>query len=494
MKGFAPSFREGAGFLDMRRALTLSALVLAFAWPGGEARADEPPIRSNAYTVDIFQGPLLAPLRMTGLGGAFAAYAEGVDAIAANAAAPAVREPYSVTWVDYDLSFSFYLPSAFNGTDFDNDGKVGFRYDNFNFLTLGASLQAGRFGIGVLADFEAYDLTPHADDGDPHVTAILAKVHAVAGWSFFDGQLTLGGGVRGVLLSFDALETRDSAPTNVLAMSGVAPEVGVLFRPNWRPWRIGATYRMAVEGRGARTLAPDPDGIARAGGFIVPDVVRLPWEVQLGFALQVGPRPLNPRWIDPQQHKARLIEQIAEERAMRAEGYAAELSLLEDESARREHEEELRHIETELRREEDERLSDASLRYERRVRYWNWPRERITVLGDLLVTGPSENAVSLESFFSQVDKRSGERMTLTPRLGIEGEPVPDYLQTRIGTYIEPSRYAGRAARQHFTFGFDIRLGAWTMFGLAPNQIWRVSGAVDLAPRYRNMGLSIGGWH
>lgn len=458
-----------------------------------EARAEEPPpIRSNDYTVDIFQGPLLAPLRMTGLGGAFSAYAEGVDAIAANAAAPAVREPYSVSYIDYDLSFSFYFPGAFSSTDFDNDGQIGFRYDNFHFLTLGASVQAGPFGMGVLADFERYDTTAGADE--PHLTATLAKVHAVMGWTFLDGQLSLGGGVRAVVLSFDARARGESLSTNVLSMSGLAPELGLLIRPNWQPFRIGLTYRMPVEGRGAKRAEPDADGIARAGGLIVPETVRLPWELQAGFALQVGPRPLNPRWIDPHAHKARIIERIEEERALRAEGYAAELSLIDDETERQAHADELAAIEKDLRDEEGERLSDASLRHERRVRYWNWPRERITVLGELLATGPSRNAVSLESFFSQIDRQSGERITLTPRFGIEGEPVPDYLQTRIGTYIEPSRYRGRSARQHFTFGFDIRLGAWSALGLAPNHIWRVSGVVDLAPRYRNMGVSIGAWH
>jgi len=470
-------------------------LALALFSLSGQARADDPPpIRSNDFTLDVFQGPLLAPLRVTGLGGAFAGYAEGVDAIASNAAAPAVREPYSVSFIDCDLSFSFYLPSAFKSTDFDNDGQVGFRYDNFTFLTLGASLQIGRFGMGVLADFETYDLSPHAQEKDPHVLASLGKVHAVAGWTLLDGQLSLGGGVRAVILSFDATQPLTGTEENVLAMTGVAPEIGVLIRPNWQPFRIGATYRMAVEGKPAGEPKPDADGVVRAGELVVPDRVRLPWEVQLGFALQVGPRPLNPRWIEPFAHKSRVRAQIQEERALREEGYQAELSLIEDEVARAFRAAELADEEAKLRERENERLTDESLRGERRARYWNWPRERITVLGEILVTGPSENAVSLEAVFSQVNKESGGRTTITPRLGIESEPVPDYLQTRLGTYIEPSRYAGRAARQHFTFGGDLRLGHWGVFGLAPHQIWRVSGVVDLAPRYRNLGLSIGAWH
>lgn len=469
-------------------------LALALVLLSGPARAEDPPIRSNDFTLDVFQGPLLAPLRATGLGGAFAGYAEGVDAIASNAAAPAVREPYSVSFIDYDLSFSFYLPSAFKSTDFDNDGQVGFRYDNFTFLTLGASVQIGHFGFGILGDFETYDLTPRAQGRETQIFATLGKLHMVAGWTFLDGQLSVGGGLRAVVLSFDASQPDGVASDEILSMTGVAPEIGILVRPNWKPYRIGLTYRMAVEGEHEGEVRPDHDGIVRAGALIVPRKVRLPWEVQLGFALQLGPRPLNPRWLEPRAHKAKMREQIAEERAQREEAYEAELSAIEDEVDRAFRAAEIADTEARLRAREQERLEDESLRAERRARYWNWPRERITVLGEILVTGPSDNAVSLESFFAQVHKQSGGRPSFTPRLGIESEPVPDYLQTRLGTYIEPSRYEGRPARQHFTFGADLRLGRFSLFGLAPHQIWRVSGAIDLAPRYRNLGVSIGAWH
>lgn len=482
-----------SNFVKKPSLALLSAAAVAMA-PSLEARGEGAPVRDNAYTLDIFQGPLLAPLRVTGLGGAFAGYAEGVDAIASNAAAPAVREPYSVTFIDYDLSFSFNLPSAFNGTDFDNDGRVGFRYDNFTFVTLGASAQAGPFGIGFLADFETYDLTPHAAIDDPHVTATLGKVHAVAGWSFLDGQLSVGGGARAVVLSFDATGPRESSETNVLSMAGVAPEVGVLIRPNWQPFRLGATYRMAVEGRGASKEGADSDGVVRAAGLIVPEKVRLPWELEAGFALQVGPRPLNPRWRDPHAHKAEVAKTIAEARRVREVSYEAELAQIDEEGSRARRAEEIEAIEADLRSDEAASLRNETLRAERRDLYESFPRERITVLGELLVTGPSRDAISLESFFSQTRRPSGDRISLTPRLGIEGEPVPGFLQTRFGTYVEPSRYQGHAARQHFTFGFDFRLGKFSPLGLLPNHVWRVSGAVDLAPRYRNMGLSIGGWH
>jgi hypothetical protein len=72
--------------------------------------------------------------------------------------------------------------------------------------------------------------------------------------------------------------------------------------------------------------------------------------------------------------------------------------------------------------------------------------------------------------------------------------VPDRLQTRIGTYIEPSRFARHLARQHFTFGLDLKLFPFSPFGLFGDQIWRLGGFIDLAPRYQNFGVSIGAWH
>jgi hypothetical protein len=72
--------------------------------------------------------------------------------------------------------------------------------------------------------------------------------------------------------------------------------------------------------------------------------------------------------------------------------------------------------------------------------------------------------------------------------------VIDALQLRTGSYIEPSRYDDGRSRQHFTFGFDVRLGAWSAFGIAGDQIWRFTSALDLAPRYQNFGVSVGAWH
>jgi hypothetical protein len=445
---------------------------------------------------------VLAPARATALGGAFAAYAEGVDAIASNAAAVAVRTPYSFDWADYDLTLGVSFPAALRNNDFDNDGAVGFTYQNFLFYTLGAQLQLGAWGVGLLGDFQTYDLLPAQRAGDRQVNETLGKLHAVVGRSFFGGQLALGGGARAVTFSIDSQQ--NGASTTDLEMQGLAPELGVQIRPDYLPWRLGATMRAAVEGRVTATTAGPPPSSGLP--LIRPAGVNLPWELVVGAAIQLGPRPLNPQWLNPHDEEALERRQIAAERAARRAAQEHELDGVCDATARTERSRALALQEKFIRREENERLTEGRkrLRDERRARYTNWARERITVLIELLVSGPSSDAIGLESYFSAqaaliqttpiLDfRRSGQSVSYSPRLGFEGEPVPNWLQTRFGTYIEPSRFGG-LARQHFTFGFDVKLAPWSGFGLFGDQIWRIGGVADLAPRYQSFGVSIGAWH
>jgi hypothetical protein len=236
--------------------------------------------------------------------------------------------------------------------------------------------------------------------------------------------------------------------------------------------------------------------------------VNLPWEVQVGAAIQLGPRPLNPQWINPRDEEATHRRQIAAARAARRVAQELELDAICDAEARAERARAFAVQEKFMRREENERFAETGkrLRDERRARYVNWPRERITVLVELLVSGPSADAIGLESYFAGQAalaqpvppptfdfRRSGQTVSYSPRLGFEGEPVANWLQTRFGTYIEPSRFGGHA-RQHFTFGFDLKLAPWSGFGLFGDQIWRIGGVADLAPRYQSFGVSIGAWH
>ena len=104
-------------------------------------------IQTSDYSLDLFQGPVLAGSRITGLAGAYSALAEGAEGHSFNAAAPVVRTPYSMRRTDWDATAGVTFPSSVSGTDFDNNGRTGFTYGNFVFLTAGGQIQDRRAGV-----------------------------------------------------------------------------------------------------------------------------------------------------------------------------------------------------------------------------------------------------------------------------------------------------------------------------------------------------------
>jgi hypothetical protein len=118
---------------------------------------------------------------------------------------------------------------------------------------------------------------------------------------------------------------------------------------------------------------------------------------------------------------------------------------------------------------------------------------------------------------TQLVDRSGEGASLTLRAGAEAEVIPNRLQLRAGSYLEPtrfrdpefteitrlpdgsrlltSRYRDPSPRLHGTAGFEVRVLEWSVFGLfADDTSFRVSGAVDASRRYFGWSLGIGVWH
>ncbi|AKT40414.1 hypothetical protein [Chondromyces crocatus] len=471
--------------------LSLAALALAAAWP---ARASADSLPTNDYALDLFQGPILAPLRVTGISGAYAGYAEGIPGMVVNAAAPALREPFSIGWVDYDIGGSISIPlEMFENNDFDNSGTRDADYSNFIYGTFGAMLQIGPFGAGANADISRYSL----EFGGQRSAVTLGRYHILAGMHFFNGQFVVGGGARAVTLGIDA-------PEATLTLAGIAPQFGFMVRPDWSSWRFGATYRMPVDG-GTFRLGDDQavsvGGVRRAGALVLPDRAVLPWELELGLAIQVGPRPLNPQWLNPLEEERALREERAAARAARDARWVEELRDAETPEARQEIEK--RHAD--LRRREAAReeavltRSYNALKEDRRTRAKNWPREHLLLTAALLVSGPVHRGVSMEWFLrgnapdepSKVGT-SGAAVNFSPRFGIETEPIPNLIATRLGSYYEPSRF-GRVGRQHFTFGADLKMFSTTFWGLVPEVTYSLRAAMDFAPRYESVSLGLGVW-
>ena len=501
--------------MQARRVPWAGFFAAAFASAGAAGAACPPaastrtPLCRNAYTVEVVQGPVLAPLAVLAMGGAYAAIADGVEGLGSNASAAAVRAPYAASWFSYDFSYGASLPGAFGRTDFDNRGEIGLNSTAF-FYTLGGILQWGPFGVGVNADFQRYSLAP--TDTTPGSVVSLGNFHVSAAYALLSHQLFVGAGLRGLRTAVYTLapgaspravfvSTREQS----LSMLGVAPELGFVVAPHWSPWRLGATYRFPVSASGEpSSVVVGDDGVRRAGGFPLPDRVVQPWELQVGVVLSAGPRPLNPKWLNPHEQEAGVHQRIEDRRRQRRMANDVDLARIADPKARAAREAELAARERDIREEEDANFDEWSslLKAARRARYRNWPRARIQVAAEVVVTGTSEDAVGLQSFLRREDVPSGSKRTIQPRLGIEGEPIPYWMIARVGTYVEQTRYRQSpepgllaGARQHFTFGIEQKMFTSGLFGLYSAQTeWRITFAGDVAPRYQNIGLSIGTWH
>lgn len=115
----------------------------------------------------------------------------------------------------------------------------------------------------------------------------------------------------------------------------------------------------------------------------------------------------------------------------------------------------------------------------------------LTVVGDLVITGPAPNGFGLEAFGEHELQRSGEHSSFSLRGGVEYEWLPGRLRLRGGSYWEPGRFEGVSGRLHGTFGIEVRVLEANIWG---RRRGRITLTGDVAERYRNVGVSIGFWH
>lgn len=418
------------------------------------------PITTSAYAVDLFQGPVLASSRLTALAGASAPLAEGTEANGFNAAAPAVRPPWSTDHLDYDLTAGITIPTSLKGNDFYNNHSTRFTFQNFVFLTAGGTLQYGPLGVGLNINLQQYALGHSSEEAMalPNTTLRLATAHLLAAYAFMDDQVVLGVGARGAILGI--VDTSGSVEKELLTMTGIGPELGMLWAPKDLSFRMGLTARSPVRGRpdsGSRTQA-DASGDRKIGDLYLPNEIRLPAELEGGFAFQFGRRALNLGWKDGRN-------------VPRSE------------------------LDAERRTVNGEREPDASVAHRILTRrYRAISRQKVLVTTSLLISGRTLGAVGFESFLSHKVDRSGESVTVTPRLGMEVEAIPSWLQLRAGSYVEPTRFQESSPRIHATTGFDTKLFSWTVFNLLDEGTYfRIGGSADVTRGYFGWGVSAGIW-
>ncbi len=499
------------------RRAAIVALLSAGLWStsgsaAGPLGPNDSPLTTSQYRVDLTQGVVLAGSRVLGMAGAYVAIAEGVDGSSQNPAAPAVRLPYSFDHFDYDLGLGLTFPGAISGTDFYNSGqRTALRSDQtgFAFITVAGHIQDGNWGFGISLDFQRYRLT-RIDDASSglqldEVFALFGGARIQIARRFFDGQLVVGAGSRGTGLLVQNENPAPGQPAELFNATGAALELGTLWAPHNQRFRVGAAVRSEVlTGEPSSDAANTTNGDRVIGdptsaeAFYLPEKVTLPWDLNVGVAIQLGPRPLNPRWVDPSRTLEAFERHLAwrdRERERRRE-YAVARARLErqDETTAAAAADATNGTEEAMDELALERRRDA-VRRKLRARYEAMRRFYILVSGSVLVTGPVKNGVGVESFLQRRVDRSGEDVTVSPRLGIESEIVPHWLKVRGGGYGEPTRFERGSPRLHGTLGFDLKLFPWTVFGLFEDGTqWRVSSAIDGAKRYFGWGVSAGVWH
>ncbi len=461
-------------------------------------------IQTNDYSIDLYQGPVLASTRVIGLGGAYVAVAEFVEGNTQNPAAPGVRAAHSLDYYDWDAGIGFTFPSTVSGSDFFNTGKQGTSLLNtdeqgFVFFEVAGNFQFGHWGIGLGIRAQEYGLA-RADDGGDELESQIGGLDLQIARGFLDGQLVFGlGATTGGLQVFNR-NAENQAEGTLFNSVGGNYALGALIRPNESSYRIGAAVRGKIESVIDETITRSKvvfQGTPEE--LYLPDSVIIPWEVAVGFAYQFG-RVFNPTWFDPTELVEGTERYVAFRRADRERRrewlYATAEKAGGDVGGAK------AAIDAEL--DAEAALDEASLeqavavtRERLKARIEALKRFYFLVTTALIIDGPAKNAVGIESFLERTVNRSGEVTTLSPRLGVETEAVPGYVVARAGTYLEPSRFASNpdGARLHGTLGADLRLGTFSVFGLLRDDYtWRLRGAADVARDYFGWGVALGAWY
>ncbi len=486
--------------------------LFAALW-ASEVRAELPGngerLRSNDYAIDLAQTPVLASTRVTGLAGAFVAIGEGTDGSAQNPAGVALRAPYSNDHFDYDVSVGVTFSSALTRIDVFNSGHptrlASTGEESLAFVNLAGNLQLGRFGLGLSIDLQEYGLNrataPASTEQKDRLSARFAVAHGMVGYGFHDNDVLLGVGARLGLLDVVNRSTQASSNESLFNAGGAGLEAGLLLKPNETQYRVGVCIRTPVV---ASASSDSRLRIAYAGDpedeLYLPDRVILPWELHLGLALQFGPRPFNPRWVDASEELGPIRRYLAwrkRERTRRrteeeqkpagdTQARAAQLAALDTEL----------HTEDVLDRAYLER-SERALNELLAQRYERLRRFHLLVTTSLDVLGPASNAAGVESFLARTVQRSGTQPSFSPRFAVESEAIPGWVRLRGGFYVEPTRFADnpKGSRVHVTLGADQRLVPWQVFGvLSDPSVWQIRGFIDASRQYFSWGLAIGMWH
>lgn len=506
---------------DLRLAIGNACLgvhlmaVPAYAQLGANGTA----IQTSRYSIDLYQGPVLASTRVIGMGGAYVAIAESVEGSFYNPAAPAVRQPWSRRNVDYDLGAGVTSPGTLQRSDFFNSGADRTNLATSStgsvvFLDAEGHLQIDHWGFGAGIALQQYGLRRATTGATTTATTndqLSAQVYVVllqVARATADGQLIVGLGLRPTALNVVNETAKENQTSLLFATEGLGYAAGLLWRPNDAPFRLGASFNSAVTTRArASSTGIQVDDIGNriiAAGttdeMYVPERVSLPWDLDMGVAVQFGARPFNPKWTGPNELLRPVRRRLAWRRVERDRRRARALAAAggdpdEMDRINRQHDEEdeIATARDEVELDREKFFVDQELRArERALGRWY-----ILLSTSLRVSGPASEGVGIESFLQRVVDRSGRRAVVSPHLGLESEVISNWLKLRTGIYGEPTRFdnARSAPRIHTTVGLEQKLFHWRVLGLYDEDTaWRIHVAADFSERYFGWSGSIGVWH
>lgn len=381
----------------------------------------------DELNIDFFQGPLVSSGRVVGMGGAFVSVAEGADAHLVNPGSLAIRYPYVADdWFDWDYAISFRSDSFQDGSlDLDRSGRKG-AYDRSLLFQGGLNMKLGRLGVGLHLQGQTYEIDVELVDVVRTYTYQQVVFGLGFGWAFLDGELNAGAFFPVVRSTIKQAE----AGSVTLEESDVI--LGAVFAPRGSQFRFGGAFRAEAIGRITSNDGENDSGFSddpgKLGALRVPDGVVIPWEMSFGLSWMLGPRDYNPppsfgEW-------------------------------------------------TYLGLERPNRLRE---------------RKYLLLSGDLVVTGPSKDAIGVQAWLQNDVQQSGKSASFSPRVGAESEIWRDVLVVRTGSYWEPSRFEDTSGRVHGTLGFDLYL-------LELIWAWKGNFVLDIADNYINWGIGVGFWH
>jgi hypothetical protein len=365
--------------------------------------------------------------RLTALGGAYVSIAEGATAFSSNLASLAHRSPtLDRDWnVDFSLSYVDVPLGNPAARDLDNDGARD-DWAQSRQAIAGLLLQYKHYGVGAYLHGMTLAYCPRQPCLAEDVVRLTLTRSTLAGAvAFGEDELIAALGLYSVGGTF-------SYGTDAWEYSGTAWELGLLYRPRWRPYRLGASVRPGVvawyKGHGAPP--PEIPGTTLFAGLVAPPVL------SLGASMKLGPGAESYNRLSPAA-RGQGIEEGGWHRTPPAEPSEG-------------------------------------------------PSGRWLLTAELDVISPVQGAVPIRASTVGEATQIGTATYLVPRAGIEHETLVNRLRTRLGGFIEPSPFPDRLPRPHLTGGLEVLLFRYI-------EDWALSASFDFAQRYSEVGFSVGLW-